>query len=236
MKSGVSRTRNSAVWRKLLYTRSRFFTVTSVGAMPNLLLKNVRVQSCISLYKGKSAELPRVWEESEEEWDRILFAVRRNLCAMRVVNWRSVDVLHFSIYKGTPCLKLLIPTPNGNHSEFVAGRPADQKQLLHASQIAALQTLFATESPFPFCNFMDRERGGNGNVHAIKPWTMLFRSIWKHTCACVCKAVMATWNHSNHFGTSVQLSRSFGRQRLDKHVHTATNNFGGFVLYAIGAV
>ena len=36
--------------------------------------------------KGKSAGRPRVSEENE--WDSLFFAVRRNLCAVRVVNWR----------------------------------------------------------------------------------------------------------------------------------------------------
>jgi hypothetical protein len=38
----------------------------------------------------------------------------------------------------------------GNHSEFVAGRLAEQKQLIHTSQTAAQKTLSAPESPFSF--------------------------------------------------------------------------------------
>jgi hypothetical protein len=40
----------------------------------------------------------------------------------------------------------------GDHSEIVAGRPAEQKQLIRASQTAAHKTLSAPESPFYLCN------------------------------------------------------------------------------------
>jgi hypothetical protein len=46
----------------------------------------------------------------------------------------------------------------GDYSEIVAGRPAEQKQLIHASQTAAHKTLSAPESRFSLCNVMDRER------------------------------------------------------------------------------
>jgi hypothetical protein len=48
----------------------------------------------------------------------------------------------------------------GDHSEIVARRPADQKQLIHASQTAAHKTLSAPESPFSLHNVTDREGGG----------------------------------------------------------------------------
>jgi hypothetical protein len=53
-----------------------------------------------------------------------------------------------------------------NHSEIVAGRPVEQKQLIHASQTAAHKTLSAPESPFSFYSFTDRER--SGIAHAIE--------------------------------------------------------------------
>jgi hypothetical protein len=58
----------------------------------------------------------------------------------------------------------------GYHSKIVAGRPPEQKQLIHASQTAALKTLSAPESPFSLCNVTDRERegGGNGIAYAIR--------------------------------------------------------------------
>jgi hypothetical protein len=43
-----------------------------------------QLQTTGCLCKGKSAGRPRVWNE----WDSLFFAVKRNLCAMRVVNWR----------------------------------------------------------------------------------------------------------------------------------------------------
>jgi hypothetical protein len=57
----------------------------------------------------------------------------------------------------------------GDHSEIDSGKPAEQKQSIHASQTAAHKTLPAPKSPFSLCNVMDREReGGSGIAHAIK--------------------------------------------------------------------
>jgi hypothetical protein len=50
----------------------------------------------------------------------------------------------------------------------VAEMPAEQKQLIHASQIAVHKTLFAPESPLSFCSVTDRERRGE----------------WDCACAC----------------------------------------------------
>jgi hypothetical protein len=56
----------------------------------------------------------------------------------------------------------------GDHSEIIAGRLTEQKQLIHASQTAAHKTLSAPESPFSFCNVTDRKReGGNGIGPAV---------------------------------------------------------------------
>jgi hypothetical protein len=49
---------------------------------------------------------------------------------------------------------------NGDHSEIVAGRPAEQKQLIHASQTAAHKTLSAPEPPFLFVmSWTEKKRG-----------------------------------------------------------------------------
>jgi hypothetical protein len=48
--------------------------------------------------------------------------------------------------------------PMGDHSEVVAGRPAEKKQLIPASQTAAHKTLSAPEAPFSLCDVTDRER------------------------------------------------------------------------------
>jgi hypothetical protein len=50
----------------------------------------------------------------------------------------------------------------GDQSEIVAGRLAEEKQLIHTSQTAAHETLSASDSPFSFCNVTNRERGGWG--------------------------------------------------------------------------
>ena len=43
------------------------------------------------------------------------------------------------------------------HCWIVAGMPTEQKQLIHASQIAVHKTLFAPGSPLSFCSITDRE-------------------------------------------------------------------------------
>jgi hypothetical protein len=52
-----------------------------------------------------------------------------------------------------------------DHSEIVAGRPAEQKQLIHVSQTAAHKTLSALESPFAIFEVTDRE--GKGEVELL---------------------------------------------------------------------
>jgi hypothetical protein len=82
---------------------------------------------------------------------------------------------------------------NGDHSEIVAGRPAEQKQLICASQTAAHKTLSAPELPFSLCNIMNQEKerrvgfacGQNLNTYCFVP-------CGKQTSACISKAVMAT--------------------------------------------
>jgi hypothetical protein len=52
-----------------------------------------------------------------------------------------------------------MPVAVGGHSEIVAGRAAEQKQLIYALQTAAHKTLYAPESLFSLYNVTDRERG-----------------------------------------------------------------------------
>jgi hypothetical protein len=80
--------------------------------------------------------------------------------------------------------------------------PAEQKQLIRASQIAAHQTPSTLESPLSLCCVIDRERRGKWdcacaqNVNAC-----CFVPCGKLTSACVLIAVMADWNSSSHFDT-----------------------------------
>jgi hypothetical protein len=68
----------------------------------------------------------------------------------------------------------------GDQSEIVAGRPAKQKQLIHASQIAAHKTSSAPESPFSLCNVTDREGGvGVGLRMQSELEYLLYRSMWE---------------------------------------------------------
>ena len=89
------------------------------------------------------------------------------------------------------------------HCWIVAGMPAEQKQLIHGSQIAVHKTPFAPESPLSFCSVTHRERrGGGGTAHAHKTLnTCCFIPYGKFTSVCVLEVVMTDWNCSNHFDT-----------------------------------
>jgi hypothetical protein len=80
-----------------------------------------------------------------------------------------------------------------DHSEIVAGRPTEQKHLIHASHTAAHKTLSAPESPFSICNVMDREREGGEKDCAcdLDLNTCCFVPCEKHTSDCISKAVTA---------------------------------------------
>jgi hypothetical protein len=62
-----------------------------------------------------------------------------------------------------------------DHSETAAGRPAEEKQLIQASQTAAHKTLSAPESPFSLCNVTDQEWGGLRKRSELE--YLLFRSM-----------------------------------------------------------
>ena len=88
------------------------------------------------------------------------------------------------------------------HFWIVVGMPAEQKQLIHASQISAHKTLSALESPLSPCYVRDRERRGEWDCACAQNLnTCCFVSWRKLTNACVFKAVMADWNRSNYFDT-----------------------------------
>jgi hypothetical protein len=68
----------------------------------------------------------------------------------------------------------------------VAGRPAEHKQLIHASQTAAHKMLSPPELQFFLCNITDREGGGVGLQMRSKLEYLLFRSMWEtYTYFCV---------------------------------------------------
>jgi len=90
----------------------------------------------------------------------------------------------------------------GDHCWIVAGMPAEQKQLIRASQIAAHKTPSAPESPLSLCYVTDRERRGEWDCACAQNLnTCCFVSCGQLTSACVLKAVMADWNCFNHFDT-----------------------------------
>jgi hypothetical protein len=66
----------------------------------------------------------------------------------------------------------------GVHSEIVAGKPAEQKQTIHAMKIAAHKTLSAPELPFSPYNVMDRG-GGLELCMQSKLEYLLFCSMWE---------------------------------------------------------
>ena len=70
--------------------------------------------------------------------------------------------------------------------------PAEQKQLIHASQIAAHKMLSAPELPLSLYYVTDRERRGEWDCTCVQNLnTCSFIPCGKLTSACVPKAVMA---------------------------------------------
>jgi hypothetical protein len=66
----------------------------------------------------------------------------------------------------------------GDHSEIVAGSPAELKQLIRASETATHKTLSAPESPFSLCNFTDREKERRVELRMRSKFEyLLFRSM-----------------------------------------------------------
>jgi hypothetical protein len=126
--------------------------------------------------------------------------------------WHAA-VLHFFLYKGTHCLKLLIPASNaigrwGITVWIVAGMSAEQKQLIRTSQFAAHKTPSAPQSPLSLCYVTDRERRGERDCACAQNLsTCCFIPCGKLTSACVLLAGMADWNCSNHFDTLCILRR-----------------------------
>jgi hypothetical protein len=62
--------------------------------------------------------------------------------------------------------------------------PAEQKQLIRASQIAAHKTPSVRESPLSLCYVTDREKRGVEVHMRTKLQNLLFRSMWE-TYFCV---------------------------------------------------
>ena len=81
---------------------------------------------------------------------------------------------------------------DGDHCWIVAGMPAEQKQLIRASQIAAHKTPSAPESPLSLCYGTDRERRGEWDCACAQNLnTCCFVPCGKLTSACVLKAAMS---------------------------------------------
>jgi len=75
---------------------------------------------------------------------------------------------------------------------IVAGMPTEQKQLIHASQIAVHKKLFAPESPLSFYSVTDRERRGEWDCACARNLnTCCFIPYGKLISVCVLKVVMA---------------------------------------------
>jgi len=73
----------------------------------------------------------------------------------------------------------------GEHCWIVAGMPAEQKQLIRASQIAAHKMPSAPESPLSLCYVTDWERRGEWDCACAQNMEhLLFRSMWE-TYFCV---------------------------------------------------
>ena len=103
----------------------------------------------------------------------------------------------FPLQRHPRCLKLLLPASNaigrwGITVELSPEWPAEQKQLIHASQIAVHKTPSAPESPLSLCYVTDRERRGEWVCACVQNLnTCCFVPCGKLTSACVLIAVMA---------------------------------------------
>jgi len=98
--------------------------------------------------------------------------------------------------------RLMLLGDGGITVELSPEWPAEQKQLIRASQIAAHKTPSAPESPLSLCYVTDRERRGEWDYACAQNLnTCCFVPCGKLTSACVLKAVMTDWNCSNHFDT-----------------------------------
>jgi len=134
-------------------------------------------------------------------------AKKRLSHTFRAFFWHTRPSCTFSFTKSPRCLKLLIPASNaigrwGGRCWIVAGMPAEQKQLIRASQIAAHKTPSAPESPLSLCYVTDRERRGERDYACAQNVnTCCFFAYGKLTSACVLKALMADWNSPSHFDT-----------------------------------
>jgi hypothetical protein len=108
----------------------------------------------------------------------------------------------------------------GDHCWIVTGMPVEQKQLIHASQIAAHKTFSAPESPLSLCYVIDRERGGEWECScAQNSNTCCFVPCGKLTSAYVLKPVMADWNRSVHFDTPcIHRNRLLHNRNLSSHI------------------
>jgi len=117
-------------------------------------------------------------------------AKKRLSHSFHVFFWHTRPSCTFSLTEAPRCLKLLIPASNaigrwGDHCWIVAGMPAEQKQLIRASQIAAHKTPSAPKSPLSLCYVTDRERRAEWDCACAQNFEhLLFRSVWE-TYFCV---------------------------------------------------
>ena len=138
--------------------------------------------------------------------------------------WHTRPSCTFSFTKAPCCLKLLIPASNvigrcGITVGIVAGKPAEQKHLIRASQIAAHKTPSAPESPLSLCYVTDRERRGEWDCACSQNLnTCCFLPCGKLTSTWVLKVVMADWNRSNHFDTPC-IKKSYAITSLRKETN-----------------
>ena len=132
-------------------------------------------------------------------------AKKRRSHSFHAFFWHTRPSCTFSFTKLPRCLKLLIPASIweiGDHCWIVVGMPAEEKQLIRASQIAAHKTHSAPEAPLSLCYVTGRERRGEWDCACAQNLnTYYFVPCGKLTSACVLIAVMADWNCSKHFDT-----------------------------------
>ena len=116
-------------------------------------------------------------------------------------------VLHFFLYKGTPCLKLLITASNvigrwGITVEFSLECPLNRNNWFVLHKLQYTKRLLLRSRHYLFVTSQTERDGGEWDCECAQNLNpCCFVPCGKLNSACVFIAVMADWNRSNHFDT-----------------------------------
>jgi hypothetical protein len=143
---------------------------------------------------------------ADGRWDltRRLEVYRKTVSLVPRFLLTHVVVLHFFLYKGTRCLKLLITALEEGE---ITVKLSPECPLHRNNWFMLLKLQHTKRSPlqshhYRFVTSQTVREEGSGIAHAHKTSnTCCFIPCGKLTNACVFKAVMADWNRSSHFNT-----------------------------------